>query len=239
MQLEDAYMSYGMRVYAIGDVHGCLNELKALIKKIDAHEKTAPSPSHKIIFLGDYVDRGPANCEVIDFMCSLSKSNRDCVFLKGNHDQRFEDFCQNPNQYGEEFMRWGGGPTLRDYGVVPHPGESYASMAERLNGNMPACHIGFIKNLEFFYSIGDYYFCHAGIRPGVRLAEQSPSDLMWIRNEFIPHAYLYEKIIIHGHTMCDEPEVMPNRINIDTGCYQSGMLTALVLEGNSKTFIHT
>jgi len=239
MKLEDACMSDGLRVYAIGDVHGCLDELKALLGKIDDHEEANKSDHHKLIFLGDYVDRGPANRAVIDFLINLSRSNRDCVFLKGNHDQRFEDFCKSPNRFGDEFMRWGGGPTLRDYEVVPHPGESYASLGERLNAKMPDAHMAFLQSLQYSHSEGDYFFCHAGVRPGVKLEAQAHKDLIWIRNDFIYETDLYEKIIVHGHTMCDTPEVMSNRINIDTGCYHSGRLTALMLEKNEQVLIHT
>lgn len=239
MKLEDACMRDGLRVYAIGDVHGCIDQLKALLIKIVAHQKNAPCERSKIIFLGDYVDRGPANKEVIDYLISFSQSEADVVFLKGNHDQRFEGFYKTPCNVGDEFMRWGGGPTLRDYGIVPHHGERFTSLGERLNKNLPASHRKFLENLEHFHVEGDYFFCHAGVRPGVELLDQKPQDLMWIRDDFLRATEPYEKIIVHGHTMCETPELMPNRINIDTGCYNSGCLTALVLEQSEKYFIHT
>jgi len=239
MFLKNACMRDNLRVYAIGDIHGCIHELKSLLVKIDDFENLFPSEKSKLIFLGDYVDRGPANREVIEYQISLSKSGKNCVFLKGNHDQRFEDFCKSPNKFGDEFMRWGGGPTLRDYGVIPHAGESYCKIAERLHKKMPAEHMEFLQNLEYSCTEGDFFFCHAGVRPGVQLRDQRNHDLMWIRNDFIYESTPYEKVIVHGHTMCDEPEVLENRINIDTGCYHSGRLTAVVLEGNSQKFIHT
>lgn len=239
MILKDAQIQPGLRIYAIGDVHGCIKELKQMIANIGSDQASTPSKQSKIIFLGDYVDRGPANRDVIDYLIELQNSQRDIVFLMGNHDQRVLSFLKNPEGEGDSFLTWGGEPTLRDYGVISGEYENFKEIAEAFEEKLPKDHQEFLKNLEYFHCIDDYFFCHAGVRPEVSLNEQTEQDLCCIRSDFLFHEKPFEKVIIHGHTIVDEPEVKLNRINVDTCCYDTGRLTAVVLEGKSHRFLRT
>lgn len=239
MILKDAQVQPGLRIYAIGDVHGCIDELKQMIAYIDADLVAFPSNKTKIIFLGDYVDRGPANRDVIDYLIELRNSDRDIVFLRGNHDQKVLLFLKDPKGTGKDFLKWGGEATLRDYGVFISEYGSFKEIAEAFKEQLPKAHKDFFKGLAYSHCIDDYFFCHAGVRPEVPLNEQTKHDLCWIRSDFLFHGEPFEKVIIHGHTIVDEPEVKSNRINVDTCCYGTGRLTAVVLEAKSHRFIHT
>lgn len=239
MRLEEAQIEKGLRLYAIGDIHGCLDQLNELLDAIDLDWKTFPAEQMNIIFLGDYVDRGPENRGVLDRLISLRNQRDDCVFLLGNHDERMIKFIEDPVLVWDDMMKWGGVQTLASYGVVAKPGESEASISSRFATAVPEVHLNFLKSLKYRHSEGDYFFCHAGVRPGVALQEQSNHDLIWIRTDFLMHEGEFEKIVVHGHTPQREPEVKPNRINVDTECYDTGVLTALVLEGNSHRFLQT
>lgn len=239
MIVGEARTPKGLRIYAIGDIHGCIDPLKTLVGMIDRDLAEQPAPRHVIVFLGDYVDRGPANRQVIDYLIELHHSNRECVFINGNHDDRFLGIYKHPELIGPEFLKWGGVATLRDYGIVQNPGEEINALHFRAGKAIPRKHVEFLQNLQNYYQSGDYFFCHAGVRPGVALDDQSAHDLVWIRQDFLQYKKPYEKVVIHGHTPHRKPEVKKNRINVDTYCYETGNLTALVLEGNSQRFLHT
>ncbi|MEM7214236.1 MAG: metallophosphoesterase family protein [Pseudomonadota bacterium] len=239
MILDEARIDPGLRVYAIGDVHGCVDQLRQLIGQIDDDLSLYPANQYKLVFLGDYVDRGPDNRAVIDYLIELEKSERDCVFLLGNHDERISVFLENPDLVWDDVLRWGGAQTLADYGIVIRPGELHRELSERFAHSMPASHKRFLGGLKRFHIEGDYFFCHAGVRPGVRLSDQSAHDLIWIRSDFLLHEHPFEKVIIHGHTPMEAPEIRANRINVDTRCYDTGTLTAVVLEAGSQRFIQT
>jgi len=228
-----------LRIYAIGDIHGCLVEVKRLVAKIDTDVRRRPIKKHKIIFLGDYIDRGPQNSAVLTYLNRLSRGKRNTVFLRGNHDERFAMFLAAPEQTGEGFLKWGGASTAKNYGVSIKRGERYREFAKRLRKRVPKSHLNFLNRLKFSYVQDDYFFAHAGVRPNITLNKQSNHDLMWIRADFINHRKPYSKVVVHGHTVVEKPEVFQNRIGIDTGCYNSGYLTALVLEENTHRFIQT
>ena len=158
------------------------------------------------------------------------------MFLLGNHDERMIKFIEDPELVWDAMMRWGGVQTLASYGIVAEPGEGEKSISDRFKTQVPAEHLQFLKSLKCFHIQDDFYFCHAGVRPGISLADQSDHDLIWIRDDFRLHKEPFEKVIVHGHTPQEEPEVEANRINVDTKCYETGVLTALVLEGNSHRF---
>ncbi|MGI9350309.1 MAG: metallophosphoesterase family protein [Rhizobiaceae bacterium] len=239
MIIGKAKTSAGVRIYAIGDVHGCVKQLRQLMKLIEKDLAVSPVEKHKIIFLGDYVDRGPQNRQVIDVLIGLKKSSHKCIFLRGNHDDRFAGFMKLPEQAATGFLRWGGIATLRDYGIVQKPGESVERLSVRLSEAIPKLHLRFFEKLKYFHQDGDYFFCHAGVRPGVSLAKQQAQDLMWIRTDFLAHKKPFEKVIVHGHTPVGVPEIEQNRINVDTRCYDSGVLTAVVLEGKQHRILNT
>ena len=239
MKMADAQIEPGLRLFAIGDIHGCVDQLNKLLSLIEQDLSENPVQRSKVVFLGDYVDRGPENKHVIDTLISLDRGEMDCVFLLGNHDERMIKFIEDPELVWDAMMRWGGVQTLASYGVVAEPGESEESISVRFATQVPAEHFQFLRSFKHFYVQDDFYFCHAGVRPGISLANQSDHDLIWIRDAFRLHKEQFEKVIVHGHTPQKNPEVESNRINVDTKCYETGVLTALVLEGNSHRFLQT
>lgn len=227
------------RLYAIGDLHGRLDLLKAMLSLITADCADA-NTTPQLVFLGDYIDRGLESRAVIDCLISLNQPAR---FLLGNHEAVMRDvLASGSTQLAFDWCRFGGRETMLSYGVRPPLGHDEKLMRKAINElkeAVPTAHANFLTDLEGSVTEGDYFFCHAGVRPGVALAEQSLADLAWIRREFIPHQEPYEKLIIHGHTVREEPDVQNNRIGIDTGAYATGCLTALALEGTQQWILQT
>lgn len=229
----------GQLLYAIGDIHGCYDQLRALLARIaEDAENRAAGRTPCLIFCGDYVDRGPATCQVLDALCWLKRHGPYHVhFLKGNHEQVMLQYIEDPEP-AREWAAFGGAETLRSYGVMPpemgDPLERHLAARDDLLERMPVAHLRFLKTLELMVGIGDYAFVHAGVRPGVRLADQAEEDLLWIRKGFIDVERAHERIIVHGHSKeRGGPVMLPHRIGIDTGAYETGVLTALRLEDGS------
>jgi serine/threonine protein phosphatase 1 len=235
MHLIDARGPEGMRLYAIGDVHGRLDLLEPMHEQIRADIATTRPADWRILHLGDYTDRGPASKGVLDFLIHARERDERVVALMGNHDFGLLEFLAEPSPY-DLFATNGGDETARSYGVelLTAPTTALAASAKALRAAIPATHIEFLRALPRSISFGDFFFCHAGVRPGVPLGRQDTHDLIWIRDEFLDHTSLYEKIVVHGHTPCTDPELMPNRVNIDTGAFFSGRLSALVIDGTEK-----
>jgi len=229
-----------LRLYAIGDVHGRDDLLQLLLKKIDDDARAHKGPVRKV-FLGDYVDRGLYSRQVIDRLIALRDAEKEPpVFLLGNHEQVMRELLRGRDgSILEDWLRFGGRETLLSYGVNPSSSGAGSGIISALRENMPPSHIDFIERLETFTTVGDYFFCHAGVKPGVELDKQTEQDLIWIRYEFLSHKEPHGKIIVHGHTISPEPELRPNRINIDTGAYATGRLTALALEGSKRWLLQT
>ena len=190
------------------------------------------------IFLGDYIDRGPNSREVIDRLIARSRV-RETIFLKGNHETYLAGFLDQPAMLGE-WRQIGGLETLMSYGMQPslrmEPDEQIR-LAAAFKRVLPESHRLFLNSLSTSLSGGDYFFVHAGIRPGVPLAEQRDEDLLWIREDFLLCEESFGRVIVHGHSPVPEPEMRPNRINIDTGAYATGRLTCLVLEEEDRHFL--
>jgi len=243
IHLLDAKVPKGERVYAIGDIHGCLSELEQLLDMIKKDLKKKPVKKHHIVFLGDYFDRGPDSAGVINRLIKLQKKHANVVCLKGNHEDKFIEFLNDPEKLAPGFFTYGGIETVQSYGVKNKLLEDPISNARKIRNKLffalSQKQIEFLLNLNYSVSVGDYFFCHAGIRPGVKLKDQSPHDLMWIRQEFLSYPELHKKIIVHGHTPNFEPELMPNRINVDTKCYDSSILSCVVLEKKTRRFLQT
>jgi serine/threonine protein phosphatase 1 len=190
------------------------------------------------IFLGDYVDRGPSSMQVIDRLIELGTRHR-VVCLKGNHEAFFLEFFSNPVSL-RDWKRYGALNTLMSYGLRPpvQPRENQCmEIAGELFAAMPQSHQEFLLDLDLSLSFGDFFFVHAGARPKVALEQQLEEDLLWVREDFLLHEGMFEKMIVHGHTPVREPEIFSNRINIDTGAYATGRLTCLVLEGEDIRFL--
>jgi serine/threonine protein phosphatase 1 len=227
-----------MRIYAIGDIHGCDDLLSRLLQSVRAdadEDKTAKS----LVFLGDYVDRGPTSKAVIERLCSLHLPGWQVVFLRGNHDQTVLDFLDDPTVY-RVWKGFGAAETLLSYGVLPprfDAEDAFRAARDQLAAVLPPAHLEFLRALKLFHVVGDYAFVHAGLRPGIALERQSPEDLMWIRDEFLYSDRNLGKVVVHGHTPTERPVRRSNRIGVDTGGYATGCLTAVVLEGEDCRFI--
>ncbi|WP_269933526.1 metallophosphoesterase family protein [Aminobacter sp. HY435] len=234
----DAKGPAGIRIYAIGDIHGHLDLLEAMHELIGDELGRDEPADWRIIHLGDYVDRGADSNGVIEFLRAANARDSRNIVLTGNHDVGFLDFLAYPDPAGL-FARNGGPETARSYGVelrMNDPvslGESHAELVQAV----PEKHLRFLRSLPYSESFGDFFFCHAGIRPEVPLDQQDPRDLIWIRGEFLNYPELHPKVVVHGHTPQAEAEVMANRVNVDTGVYYSGALTALVIDGADKRLI--
>src|SRR5712672_1676590 len=227
------------RVYAIGDIHGQAALLDELLGMIERDGMGRPETS-VLVFIGDYVDRGTDSKGVIEQLVNL-QSDFTAHFLRGNHDQALLDFLADPNSF-PIWKDYGAEETLASYGIAsPASDEEVALRQTRdsLRQALPARHLRFFETLKLSETIGDYFFAHAGVRPGTALDQQEERDLMWIRDEFLNSRAAFGKIIVHGHTPTNAPVVRRNRIGIDTGAYLTGRLTALVLEGTRRRFLQT
>jgi serine/threonine protein phosphatase 1 len=225
------------RLYVIGDIHGRLDLLDRLIDAIK-RDVDAYGDDCLTVTLGDYIDRGPNSRGVIERLLA-NPFPAPYIALKGNHEMLLQSFLADP-AVGEHWRRLGGLETLHSYGVPvsgPMVGKAYEAAADRLRDAMPAEHRSFLRSLKTSYSNDKYFLCHAGVRPGVPLEQQSEEDLLWIRGEFLNTTVDFGKIVVHGHTPVEEPEVLPNRINIDTGAFATGHLTCVVLDKAGHRFL--
>jgi len=239
----DARGPDGMRLYAIGDVHGRHDRLAAMHRRIESQLEYAPASDWRIIHLGDYVDRGPDSRSVLDFLIEAQKRDPRNIMLAGNHDIGMLEFLADAEPNGL-FMNYGGVQTAQSYGVDLVRDAHWFGKAEAIaRGHMalvkavPRSHVDFLRSLTFSVTFGDFFFCHAGIRPDVPLDSQNQQDLIWIRDVFHDHTGLYPKVIVHGHTPVPEAEVRANRVNVDTLAWKSGTLSALAVNGSDKRII--
>jgi len=223
----------GLRIYAIGDVHGRADLLDRVLSRIDAHIVANPVAQPLHLLVGDYIDRGPASREVLDLLIDCMQG-REMVLLRGNHDVFLKEFLANPELL-RDWSRLGGLETLMSYGLKPpltSDTKTQKELATALNAVLPASHRHFFDRLLPSFSCGGYYFAHAGVRPGIALADQRDEDLLWIRDEFLLCEEDFGKIVVHGHSPVRDIDIRPNRINIDTGAYATGRLSCLVLESD-------
>ncbi|MBC7953402.1 MAG: serine/threonine protein phosphatase [Rhodospirillaceae bacterium] len=238
-----AHVPEGTRVYAIGDIHGRLDLLDRLLARMEEDAARSPPQRISIVFLGDYVDRGPHSRGVIERLMqgppphgALAGAQWTC--LKGNHEEFMVRFLDEPLR-DTGWCRNGGVETVRSYaGAIPDGQDGdVAALQLLLARTLPPAHLRFLSRLPLTHAEGDYLFVHAGIRPGVTIADQSPADLLWIRDDFVFDDSPLEKLVVHGHTPNPVPQIRPYRIGIDTGAYYSGTLTALVLEDGDMKFL--
>lgn len=204
------------KLFAIGDIHGCFDQLTEIIAslKIDRQSDT-------LIFIGDYIDRGPSSRRVIDYLLDLSVSFKNVVYLLGNHEQMLLRYLKGLDT--EMYLHNGGASTLLAYGLSRR-----ASALEAIE-TIPSEHLCFFESLLPFYETEDYIFVHAGLKPGIKLAEQKIHDLLWIRHDFIEADFNFGKRVIFGHTPRVRPLIEPNKIGIDTGAVFGGRLTCVEL----------
>jgi len=226
-------------VWAIGDVHGCDALLKALLAVIDSMR--VEEAAARVILLGDYVDRGPRSREVMDLLIAVQGDDRfDATFIRGNHDHMMLSFLDEA-RFGPGWVTMEAAVTLQSYGVRPcisdAPGSVWREVQAQFQDAVPEAHVAFLRGLEPSVGIDDYFFTHAGVRPGRSLDKQRPEDLMWIRNRFLEDKRRLSKVIVHGHTPTSAPHSDARRIGVDTGAYSSGVLTAVRLSGADRRFL--
>lgn len=229
----------GQRVYAIGDVHGRLDLFGALVDAIERDDKARGSMDTTVICMGDLIDRGPHSARVINAARAWGEA-RKVRYLSGNHEEMFllsfyrRDVLRN-------FLKWGGKETLASYGINGEAFEkaSMHELQEMMLEAVPAEDRKFLNDFELMIEIGDYLFVHAGIRPAVEIELQKPHDCRWIRDSFTDFLGDHGRMVVHGHTITDDPDIRSNRIGIDTGAFRTGVLTALGLQGSERWFIQT
>ncbi|MEO0399947.1 MAG: metallophosphoesterase family protein [Pseudomonadota bacterium] len=229
----------GLRLYAVGDVHGCADLLDAIVKAIrDDHAAQRDDAALKLIFLGDYVDRGPDSRGVVERLCALAAEPIETVFLKGNHEAAMLDFLAAPDDH-DAWLDWGGVETIESYGVDAGAARAAQAIADDLAAALPDSHRNFLQTLALHHEEADYYFAHAGVRPGVPLADQTERDLLWIREAFhrAEPNERPEKTVVHGHHPVKKPLDAGWRIAVDTGAVWSGRLSAVRLHKTERTFL--
>lgn len=234
-------VSAGQRWYAIGDVHGCYDLLNRLIRAIDRDDEERGVADTHLLFLGDYIDRGPNSRAVIELMMKLDLGNDRVVFLMGNHEEVLRATAEGNRKAAALFHKMGGRETLLSYGVSAQDYD-YADVSgiiDLVRAHIPQAHLDWLSKLRNLYAVGDYLFVHAGVRPGVAIEEQDPADLRWIRKDFLDHPASHGPLVVHGHSVNRSVDERHNRIGIDTGAYATGCLTALGLEGQERWFLHT
>lgn len=239
------FSTEGMRIYAIGDVHGCFDALVNLFALIEQDNAMRTPVETHIIMLGDYIDRGPDSARVCDLLYSMREyAHFHC--LRGNHEQTLLDAAAGNVTALDRWMKYGGGEALKSWGVsddlIVH-----AQISERdgqalvmaIAESIPQHILEWMSALPVSRSIGDYMFVHAGVRPKVALDAQSDEDMIWIRDPFLRSNAYHGKKIVHGHSVVDEPQLLPNRIGIDTGAYRTGVLTSVGIEDGEQWIVQS
>jgi len=231
----------GVRIYAVGDIHGRLDLLEQLLEQIEVDDAARADADTTVIFLGDLVDRGPDSAQVVQRLLELSRRSGQVRFLLGNHEEVFLKAMAGDPKALPFFIRIGGKSTTLSYGVseAMYGASDYPELLDLMRERIPQAHIDFLSGFEDLIVVGDYVFVHAGLRPGIPLDEQTPSTLRWIREEFLNHSTPFEKIVVHGHTITEKVEEHVTRIGLDTGAYSSGRLTAMGFEGTDRWVLQT
>ncbi len=224
----------GKRIYAIGDIHGCSQQLDSLLRQIREDAKLGSAARNLLVTLGDYVDRGPGSREVLERLAGDPLPGFARVHLCGNHDAMMLEFLENPDT-GPLWLMNGGDATCRSYLI--EPSSLPVALSRDLRTALPDAHLAFLRSLKLSHQEGGYLFVHAGIRPGVALQDQRPEDLMWIRDAFLSSPEDHGQVVVHGHTPRSAPDRQANRIGIDTGACYGGDLTCLILEGDQQRFL--
>jgi serine/threonine protein phosphatase 1 len=243
---KEASAPEGVRLYAIADIHGRLDLLETLLDLIERDQRGRDEMPVLLIFLGDYVDRGPDSKGVVDRLIEGFSPPYTPVFLKGNHESLLLSFLNDPVP-APHWLYNGGDAALLSYGIGIETiqqaawggPEGLAEAAQQFRAALPESHLRFYEGLRLSCRIGDYFFVHAGVRPGVPLDQQSEYDLLWIRQEFLNSKDDFGAVVVHGHTPAHAPEHLRNRIGLDTFAVRTGKLTAAGFEGARRWFLST
>jgi serine/threonine protein phosphatase 1 len=222
----------GRRIYAIGDIHGCADQLAALHALIAADLARRPIDAPLLLHIGDYVDRGPDTRGVIEQLLGGSPiQGLPTVNLLGNHENTMMEALAGERAAATDWLFAGGRPSLQSYGVDPD------SPRDGWRAAVPDAHVAFLRGLSLMHQEGGYAFVHAGVRPGVALQDQARDDMLRMRQPFLYSEANFGAVVVHGHTPVKQPVVRHNRIAIDTGAVFGGMLTCLVLEADRLGFL--
>lgn len=237
-----ASLPEGELVYAVGDIHGRSDLLSQLLRQVEADAARQDAAHKTLIFVGDYVDRGPDSRGVLETLLYGLPEGFSAHFLKGNHEELLLEFLEDPGRLDHWRMN-GGEATMTSYGVdvnrLVEEGAPADVWREAFMVRLPLAHFDFLRHLKLQVLLGGYLFVHAGVRPGVPLSAQDDFDLIWIRDAFLNADEPFGKVVVHGHSPASEPVVRSNRIGIDTGAVFSGHLTALRLQNGKRSFLQT
>jgi serine/threonine protein phosphatase 1 len=232
----------GELLYAVGDIHGRADLLATLLREIEADAGASEAEGRTLVFLGDYVDRGPDVRGVVEMLIAGLPQGFEAHFLKGNHEALLLGFLDDPSTL-DPWLLNDGDTTMASYGVdvdaLYRARARAAEWRDAFAAALPDAHLSFFRDLKLSILSGDYLFVHAGIKPGVPLSAQTESDLIWIRRPFLDWNHPFEKFVVHGHTPAHEPVTRANRICVDTGACFTGRLTALRLENDTRRFLQT
>lgn len=234
-----------MRSYAIGDIHGHIDLLRAAHTRIAKDKLACGDNDSPIVHIGDLVDRGPDSRAVIDYLARGVAAGENWVVLKGNHDRMFSIFLGDPNaqdpglrtEFSYLHPRIGGGSTLASYGVANASDRPLAPVHAEAVAAVPADHLAFLASRPTSFAHGEALFVHAGIRPGVAIKDQTEDDLVWIRDPFLGYRGNFPWLLVHGHTALDAAVNYGNRVNIDSSAAYGGPLTAVVIEGRTVSVL--
>jgi serine/threonine protein phosphatase 1 len=231
----------GARAYAIGDIHGRLDLLEALLRRVEEDIARRRPKKTYIVFLGDLVDRGPDSAGVVERLRTWRPRHGRAIFLGGNHEEVLLRILGGDASILPDWLKFGGAECARSYGIDV---DALRRMEDEeaigaIRAKVPRAHREFLEHFADTFRFGDYLFVHAGIRPGIAVEEQDSHDLRWIREPFLGDAKEHGFVVVHGHTIVPEVDERPNRIAIDTGAYHSGVLTALGIEDGERWLIST
>lgn len=229
----------GLRVYAVGDIHGRYDLFQQMLDAIEADVDSHPPDDVRLVLLGDLVDRGPQSAEVVQAARQLCESSDSVRVLMGNHEEVFLRVLDGDADSVRFFLKIGGGPTLMSYGITDREMLTLKSrdLVDLVIERVPRADADFLRGLENVVRYGDVVFVHAGVRPGVPIDEQKLADLRWIRGDFLNSRSAHGALVVHGHNISEEVEDHPNRVGIDTGACASGKLSILALEGTTRRVI--
>lgn len=237
-----SHVPEGQRLYAIGDIHGRDDLLAELLGRVEEDARRAGPAQNILIYLGDYIDRGLQSRQVLERIVAGPPDGFEAIHLKGNHEAAMLEFLRDP-AFGRTWKYYGGLETLHSYGIreltLSDNPEDFERARMHFEGALPEAHRRFLETLPLSVAFGDYFFVHAGVRPGVPLERQSEDDLLWIRDEFLESTSSFGKVVVHGHTPREDVVFRTNRIGVDTGAYVTGVLTCVVLEGASRRLLQT
>lgn len=230
-----------VRTYAIGDIHGCLEQLNDLLMQIKAHNDYRHETETYIIFLGDVIDRGPDSKGVVELLIDFPYDFARPLFIMGNHEEMFVRSLVDEPRLLPQWLEHGGFACAESYGVGRNSllGQNTEALKHNLLSAIPQKHVAFLSEFLEFVKVGDFLFTHAGIRPGVALELQNARELRWIRHQFLNYEGDHGFVVVHGHTITDDIEIRTNRIGLDTGAYETGRLSAICVEEDDITFFST